>query len=429
MSELETLFDELWPIYRSLTGEGNRLTLRKMSMISRIDEYEVPSGTKVFDWTIPPEYAVNKAFIADSTGNKIVDFEVNNLHLVSYSNSIDAVLSFDELKERLHFLQHNPEVIPYVTSYYQDYWGFCISYNQFLNLDKSELYHVFIDAVKDTNGSMTLGERYLPGKVAQEVLISTYICHPSLANNELSGPLLSVFLQRLIERRKERYFSYRFVYVPETIGAICILSKYGEYFKNNMVAGLVVTCVGDSGNPTYKKSRRGVAIIDRLTVYKLNREFTDFTVEEFFPTGSDERQYCSPYFNLPVGSLMRTRYGRYNEYHTSADNKSIMNFEKMERFIEFYDSLLQDLECVRTYCTVDGRGEPFLKGHDLYQSIGAQKEIPHFTNIVLWALNMSSGEYDTLDIAIAADADLRDVWRTCELLCEKGLLKSACLGS
>jgi aminopeptidase-like protein len=211
--------------------------------------------------------------------------------------------------------------------------------------------------------------------------------------------------------------------VPETIGAICILDKYGEFFKKNTVAGLVVTCVGDSGRPTYKKSRRGDSIIDRLTEFKLKKEFTDFSIEDFFPTGSDERQYCSPYFNLPVGSLMRTRYGKYKEYHTSADNKSIMDFEKMERFIDFYDMLLQDLELIQTYYTVDGKGEPFLRRHNLYQSIGAQKEIPQFTNIILWALNMSTGENDTLDIAISSGANLKDVWSICEMLCEKGLLR------
>jgi aminopeptidase-like protein len=423
MSELETLFDELWPIYRSLTGEGNRLTLRKMSEISRIDEFEIKSGSKIFDWTIPPEYTVNEAYIADSAGNKIIDFKENNLHLVSYSNSINALLSFEELKDRLHFLEHMPEEIPYVTSYYQDYWGFCLSFNKFQSLNKQEKYHVFIDSVKKANGSMTLGERYFAGKVEREVLISTYICHPSMANNELSGPLLSVFLQRLIEKRKNRYLSYRFVYVPETIGAICVLEKYGDFFKKNTVAGLVVTCVGDAGNPTYKKSRRGDTIIDRLTAYKLKKEFNDFSIEDFFPTGSDERQYCSPYFNLPVGSLMKTRYAKYKEYHTSADNKSIMDFEKMELFIDFYDRLLQDLELIQTYYTVDGKGEPFLSRYNLYQSIGAQKEIPQFTSIILWALNMSTGEHDTLDIAMSSGADLKDVSDTCELLCEKGLLR------
>jgi aminopeptidase-like protein len=422
MSELETLFDELWPIYRSLTGEGNRQTLRKLSEISKINELEVPSGSKVFDWTIPPEYTVNEAYIADSFGNRIIDFKENNLHLVSYSNSINAMLSFDELKERLHFLEHMPEEIPYVTSYYEDYWGFCLSYNKYKSLNKQEKYHVYIDSVKDSNGSMTLGERFLPGQVEHEVLISTYICHPSLANNELSGPLLTIFLQRLIEKRTNRYFSYRFVYVPETIGAICILEKYGEHFKKNTVAGFVVTCVGDSGKPTYKKSRRGDTLVDRLTEYKLKKEFNDFSIEEFFPTGSDERQYCSPYFNLPIGSLMRTRYGKYKEYHTSADNKSIMDFEKMEEFVDFYDRLFQDLELIKTYYTVDGKGEPFLRRHDLHQSIGAQKEIPELTNIILWALNMSTGEYDTLDIAKASGADLKDIWHTCELLCEKELL-------
>jgi len=422
MNNIEILFDKLWPIYRSLTGEGNRKTIDILSEISTIEKEEIKSGTKIFDWTVPPEYSVDEAYIADLDGNRLVDFKVNNLHLVSYSLHVDTILTFEELAARLHYIEDLPDEIPYVTSYYEDYWGFCLSYNQFKNLDKKTKYRVFIDSNKNTSGSMTIGQRFFPGKVKKEILISTYICHPSLANNELSGPLLTIFLQKLIEDRKDRYYSYRFVYVPETIGAIYILSKHGDNFKKNLQAGLVVTCVGDSGIPTFKKSRRGDSIIDRLIINNLSSEFTDFNIEDFFPTGSDERQYCSPYYNLPVASLMRTRYAKYKEYHTSADNKSIMDFEGMNTFINFYNKILIDLEYIHKYIVVDGRGEPFLRGHNLYQSLGAKKQIPQMTNIILWALNSSTGDCDTLDIAISTGSELSDVYQVCELLCDKGLL-------
>ncbi len=422
MDSIESLFDKLWPIYRSLSGDGNRKTIDILSEISSINKEEIKSGTKILDWTVPPEYNVNDAYIADLDGNRLVDFKVNNLHLVSYSMPVDSILTFEELAARLHYIEDLPDEIPYITSYYEEYWGFCLSFNQFKNLDKKTKYRVFIDSNKNTSGSMTIGQRFLPGKVKKEVLISTYICHPSLANNELSGPLLTIFLQKLIEDRKDRYYSYRFVYVPETIGAIYILSKYGENFKKNLQAGLVVTCVGDSGIPTFKKSKRGNSIIDRLIINNLSSEFTDFNIVDFFPTGSDERQYCSPYYNLPVASLMRTMYTKYKEYHTSADNKSIMDFEGMQNFINFYNKTLIDLEYIHKYIVVDGRGEPFLRGHNLSQSLGAQKQVPQMTNIILWALNSSTGDCDTLDIAISTGSKLSDVYQVCELLCDKGLL-------
>ena len=301
--EIENLFDRLWPLNRSLTGKDNRKSLKILSEISNINISEVPSGSKILDWTVPPEYEIKKAFIETETGDKIIDFKDNNIHLVGYSKAIDETFSYDELVKKINFIEEYPDAIPYITSYYEDNWGFCMTYNQFKLLDKDIKYRVFIDSNKDFKGSMTIGERVLKGKIKKEILISTYICHPSMANNELSGPLLTVFLQREIERMKNRYFTYRFVYVPETIGAIHILNEYGNHFKKNLYAGLVATCVGDSGIPTYKKSRIGNSDLDRLTNYILLKNYEKFKILDFFPTGSDERQYCSPAFNLPVGFL------------------------------------------------------------------------------------------------------------------------------
>jgi len=335
-NKIEKYFDRLWPITRSLTGNGNRETLKILSEIIDLDIQEIPSGTQCFDWNVPAEWNIKEAWIKDSKGKIIINFSINNLHILGYSEPFQGKLSYPELKSHLYSLPEQPELIPYLTSYYKRRWGFCLSHNQLLELDKDEEYDVFIDSSLNNNGSMTIGEAVIKGQSEKEILFSTYICHPSLASNELSGPLISAFIYSNLKEQKKLKYTYRFIFVPETIGSIYSLSVKGEHWKNNLQAGFVITCIGDDGKFTYKKSRRGNSLPDRVVEMILSQTENDFNIVDFFPGGSDERQYCSPGFNLPVGSLMRTMYGKYPEYHTSADNKDFISFEAMEKSVLKY---------------------------------------------------------------------------------------------
>lgn len=397
--EIEKYFDLLWPLNRSLTGDDNRKSLEILSEISNINLLEIPSGEKCFDWVVPDEYIVRDAYIETLDGSRIVDFQTHNLHLMGYSSPIDKVMSWDELENFIYFIEDIPDAIPYKTSYYVKSWGFCISYNQYLQIDKSIKYHVVIDSEFNSKGSMTIGERIIKGRRKEEILFSTYICHPSMANNELSGPLLTIFIQKLIEQQKDLEYTYRFLYLPETVGSICYLSKWGEYFKENLLAGFVVTCVGDAGKPTLKLSRRGDTIADRVVLNILNSNCVDFNLLDYFPTGSDERQYCSPYFNLPVVSLMRTMYSKYPEYHTSLDNKSIMSFSGMEELINYYYQIVIALENNKTYQSLNMKCEPFLQNKGLYNSTGGPKSVPLNTSAALWLLNQADGTNDLITIS------------------------------
>lgn len=397
--EIEKYFDLLWPLNRSLTGDDNRKSLEILSEISNIDLLEIPSGEKCFDWVVPDEYIVRDAYIETLDGSRIVDFQTHNLHLMGYSSPIDKVMSWDELENFIYFIEDMPDAIPYKTSYYVKSWGFCISYNQYLQIDKSIKYHVVIDSEFNSKGSMTIGERIIKGRRKEEILFSTYICHPSMANNELSGPLLTIFIQKLIEQQKDLEYTYRFLYLPETVGSICYLSKWGVYFKENLLAGFVVTCVGDAGKPTLKLSRRGDTIADRVVLNILNSNSVEFNLLDYFPTGSDERQYCSPYFNLPVVSLMRTMYSKYPEYHTSLDNKSIMSFSGMEELINYYYQIVIALENNKTYQSLNMECEPFLQNKGLYNSTGGPKSVPLNTSAALWLLNQADGTNDLITIS------------------------------
>jgi len=334
-AQIEKYFDRLWPINRSLTGNGNRESFKILSEIVDIKLTEVPSGTSCFDWNVPPEWNAKEAWIKNSKGEKIVDFSINNLHLLGYSTPIHEKLSLDELKKNLYSLPDQPELIPYLTSYYKERWGFCLSHNQLESLQE-DTYEVFIDSTLDSNGHMTIGEATLKGSSDKEILFSTYICHPSMANNELSGPLVTAFIYQELKKKKNLFYNYRFVFLPETIGSIYYLSQHGEYLKEKLDAGYVINCIGDPGNFTYKRSRRGNSLADRSAEIILNQTEKTFILEDFFPRGSDERQYCSPGFNLPMGSLMRTRYAMYPEYHTSGDNKDFISFEALQKSVEKY---------------------------------------------------------------------------------------------
>lgn len=422
MKELiEKYFDRLWPLNRSLTGNGNRESLKILSEIADIKISEVPSGTNCFDWTVPPEWNVKEAWIKDSKGKIIADFGISNLHLLGYSEKFSGKLNLNELKEHLYSLPEQPEVIPYLTSYYKKRWGFCLSHNQLINL-KEDNYEVFIDSESNNNGSMTIGEGILEGDTDQEILLSTYICHPSMANNELSGPLVTSFIYKKLKEKKNRKYTYRILFLPETIGSIYYLSKHGDKLKKKMVAGFVITCIGDKGNFTYKQSRTGNAIPDRAVELILKQTEKKYIIEKFFPTGSDERQYCSPGFNLPVGSLMRTRYGKYIEYHTSADNKEFISFEAMEESVYKYLEITEAIENNFSYINNLPFCEPQLGKRGLYPTLGSQKDTAEFVNALMWILNLSDGDNDLIEISIRSGISIKTLSKAAEELKKNGLI-------
>ncbi len=399
--ELEIYFDRLWPILRSITGEGVRQTHDILSEIVKLEHLDIPTGSRVFDWTIPKEWKVNDAYITDPKGQRILGVKENNLRLVNYSVPFRGTLSRNELDHHLYSLPDKPTAIPYVTSYYSPRWGFCLSQRERESLPDGD-YQIVVDT-ELFDGSLTLSEALLPGEREDEVLISTYTCHPSLANNELSGPLVAAFLYRELAKLESRRLSYRFVFLPETIGALAYLHLRGEHLKKHLVAGYVVTCIGDAGDFTYKRSRQSSlttarAVVDRAAEHALNHSKKPHKILDFSPLGSDERQYCSPGFNLPVGSLMRSQYGTYPEYHTSLDNKSFISFEAMADSVQMYLSVVKVLEQNRTYKNLLPHGEPQLGQRGLYETMG-RNTIPELSSAIFWLLNYADGEHDLLWIA------------------------------
>ena len=419
--ELEQFFDRLFPINRSLTGDGNRESLKILSEVVDLQIYEVPSGTKCFDWIVPPEWNVKEAWIKDSSGKKIVDFKDLNLHLLGYSVPFHGQMSLNELKPHLFSIPEMPESVPYLTSYYKERWGFCLKHSQLLEL-KNDTYEVLIDSELNKNGTMTYGEAFIKGESDEEILFSTYICHPSLANNELSGPLVTSFIYKSLKGRKLRY-SYRFLFLPETIGAIYYLSKYGKSLKDHLIAGFVVTTIGDNGQFTYKRSRIGNSLPDRAVEMVLNETEKEFIIEDFFPNGSDERQYCSPGFNLPVGSLMRTRYGKYKEYHTSDDNKSFISFEAMQKSVEKYIGVVDVIEKNRIYINQSPFCEPQLGKRGLYPTLGSQKEVQEYVDTTLWLLNLTDGTNDLITISKQSKINFNLLTIISEKLLKHGLIR------
>jgi len=421
---LEEYFDRLWPITRSLTGNGNRDTLKILSEIIDLKVIEVPSGTQCFDWNVPPEWNIKEAWIKNSKGEKIVDFSKSNLHILGYSEPFQGNLSFEELKSHLYTLPDQPDLIPYLTSYYKRRWGFCLTHNLFLKLDQNETYEVFIDSSLDEDGSMSIGEAIIKGKSEKEILFSTYICHPSLASNELSGPLVSAFIYSKLKEQKELKYTYRFIFVSETIGSIYSLSVNGEYWKKNLQAGFVITCIGDDGKFTYKKSRRGNSFPDRAVEAILSQTESEFNIIEFFPSGSDERQYCSAGFNLPVGSLMRTMYGKYPEYHTSADNKDFISFEAMEKSVLKYLEIIEVLERNEKYINKMPFCEPQLGKRGLYPTLGSQKGTEDFVTAMMWILNLTDGTNDLISISEKSKIPISQLIPVIDRLIENGILEN-----
>jgi aminopeptidase-like protein len=416
-NELHRFAAELYPICRSITGEGIRETLTLIGNRIPLQNFEVPTGTAVFDWVVPKEWNIRDAYIKDASGRRVVDFQRNNLHVLNYSTPVHTMLSLSELKKYLFTLPEYPDWIPYRTSYYREQWGFCLAHNQLSGLQEGN-YEVLIDSTLQ-DGHLSYGECFLPGQSKEEVLISTHACHPSLANDNLSGLTVATYLAQLLAKRDLRY-SYRFLFTPGTIGAITWLARNRDKVSN-IRHGLVLTGIGDRGGFHYKKSRRGDAEIDRAAAHVLRHCGDSSEVLEFSPYGYDERQYCSPGFNLPVGCLMRSVWGTFPEYHTSADNLDFIQPTSLAGSLHTCLAIVNVLENNRRYMNQNPCCEPQLGKRNLYRSMGGES-IGREINARLWVLNLSDGEHSLLDIAERSDIPFSAIGEAAELLEQGGLL-------
>lgn len=410
---------ELYPICRSITGEGVRQTLKILQDHIPLEIHEVPSGTPVFDWVVPKEWNIRDAWVKDSSGRKVIDFQKHNLHLLNYSVPIHRKVDLATLKDHLFTLPDQPDLIPYRTSYYQENWGFCLPHRQYESL-KDGTYEVYIDSSLE-EGSLTYGELFIPGGSEEEVLFSAHVCHPSLANDNLSGISLLTELAANLVNQKNRY-SYRFLFIPGTIGSITWLARHQEK-TNRIKHGLVASLLGDPGGFTYKKSRRGNAEIDRIAEQVLRHSGNPYEIIDFFPYGYDERQFCSPGFNLAVGNLTRSQFGKYPEYHTSGDNLDLVQPEYLEASFRVYQKIVQILERNVRYRNLNPFCEPQLGKRGLYDAIGGQSDQKKLQMAMLWVLNLSDGENSLLDIAERSDYPFEIVHRISKILEERALLE------
>ena len=417
--EMYQMMNKLYPICRSITGDGVRKTHEIIREQIQIVTHEIPTGTQVFDWIIPKELSIKDAYIINPKGEKIIDFKKSNIHVLNYSIPINTKMSLEELKQHLFTLPKQPDVIPYLTSYYKENWGFCMSHNQFAKLQDGE-YEVVIDStLKD--GYLTYGECYLKGKQDDEILITCYTCHPSLCNDNLSGVVLTTFLTKILSTLSLKY-SYRFLFIPETIGAITWLS-INEKIVQKIKSGLVVTCVGDPGDSTYKKSIHDNAEIDRIVINVLKNSGQNYKIIDFFPPGSDERQFSSPAFNIPVGLLMRTPFPNFPQYHTSEDNMEFVQNQYLADTFSKYIRIIYILENNRTYLNLNPKCEPQLGKRGLYTQIGSQKDgyVDEFS--ILAVLNLSDGRHSLLDISERTDIEFSLIKKAADLLLTYDLLK------
>lgn len=415
-----SLIGDLFYICRSITGNGVRQTLKQLlEILPGLKVIEVPSGTKVFDWTVPDEWNIKDAWVKDSKGKKVIDFQKSNLHIVNYSIPFRGEMTLEELKKHLYTLPEQPELIPYVTSYYQRRWGFCLGYNQYKALDDDK-YLVEIDSTLEP-GFLSLGELIIKGQTEKEILLSTYICHPSMANNELSGPCITAFIAKhLLESPKRNHYTYRILFLPETIGAITYLSMHLEEMKRNVVAGYVVTCIGDPGPFSFLQTRVENTITDRATIHALKHSGEKYKLYNYLERGSDERQYNFPGVDLPVGSLMRSKYREYPEYHTSGDNMDFVTEEALEKSFEMYLRCLEILEKNHVYM-VTGCCEPRLDKYNLYPERGTNKPDDSVFRL-LNILNYCDGNHDLLSIADRLDIPIWELYGDVDILLENKLI-------
>ncbi|RSK49080.1 DUF4910 domain-containing protein [Hymenobacter rigui] len=394
---MHTLMERLYPICRSITGNGVRETLAILrEYLPELRVHEVPSGTPALDWTVPAEWNIRDAWVKNAAGERVIDFRQHTLHVLQYSTPVQGWFSREELEHHLFSMPEQPDLIPYRTSYYQPNWGFCLTHQQREQL-QDDYYEVCIDSTLDEHGSLTYGELVLTGTSEEEVLISCHCCHPSLANDNLSGLVVATFLARELARRPRR-FTYRFVFGPGTIGSIVWLSRHLDTV-GLIRHGLVLTLLGGSGEFTYKQSRRATAEVDRAMALLLRDAKVPHVVRPWLPYGYDERQYCSPGFNLPVGCLSRTPFGEFPEYHTSADNLAFVTPEQLAESLILVETLCLALEGNRTYRNLSPYGEPQLGRRGLYKGVGGGQEGADWQMALLWVLNLSDGQHSLLSIA------------------------------
>jgi aminopeptidase-like protein len=421
--EIHALARRLWPINRSITGDGVRETLSILKSLHLADLtiHEVPTGTPVLDWTVPKEWRIRAAYIVTPTGQKICDFAENNLHVVGYSVPVDRTMTRTELDEHLHSLPEQPEAIPYVTSYYRERWGFCLSHRQRSQLEEGT-YRVFIDS-ELFDGSLTYGELIVPGASSREVFLSTYVCHPSMANNELSGPTVTTFLAKWVASLPSRRYTYRIVFVPETIGSITYLSRHLDWLKAHVIAGFNVACVGDERGYSYLPSRHGSTLSDVVAKHVLTWIAPTFTRYRWADRGSDERQYCAPGVDLPIASIMRSKFDRYPEYHTSLDD--LVKVVTPAGLEGGYTGLRLALETIERNCypKVKVLGEPQLGRRGLYSQLSTPSatKVPLILNLLTWA----DGTKSLVEIADECGVPVWELYPLVDQLAAHGLLSIA----
>ncbi|HWM05004.1 MAG TPA: DUF4910 domain-containing protein [Actinophytocola sp.] len=414
-AEMHALVRRLYPLCRSITGDGVRATLDIIGEYLPLTVHEVPTGTEVLDWTVPQEWNIRDAYVADATGRRVIDFRESNLHVVGYSVPVHTTMPLSELRAHLHTLPDQPDLVPYRTSYYAPTWGFCLAQDTLDALPDGD-YEVRIDSTL-ADGHLTYAEHVVPGQVTDEVIVSCHICHPSLANDNLAGVAVAIELARALVNP---YYTYRFIFAPGTVGAITWLARNAARVEK-VKHGLVLACAGDRGSLTYKQSRRGDAEIDRVLAHVLRDR--PHEIRAFSPYGYDERQYCSPGFNLGVGSLTRTPYAGYPEYHTSGDNPDLVAPESMVDTLAVCREAFAVLDANRHYVNLSPYGEPQLGKRGLYDSLGGRSDAKQTQLAMLWVLNLSDGEHSLLDIAERADLPFNSVAAAADALHGAGLIK------
>ena len=417
---IHALAKRLWPVNRSLTGNGVRETLSVFKeLLPDLVVHEVPSGTEVFDWTVPDEWNVREAWIEGPDGRRIVDFAKNNLHLMGYSIPVDKVLSLEELQPYLYSLPELPEAIPYITSFYSKRWGFCLPHSQRLKL-KAGNYRAYIDATL-ASGSLTYGELVIPGKTDEEVFLSTNICHPSMANNELSRPCVTTYLGKWLNELPTRRYTYRVIFIPETIGSIAYLSKNLDHLRQNVIAGFNIVCIGDDRCYSYLASRSGNTLSDQVALHVLKHTAPDFKKYDYLDRGSDERQYCAPGVDLPIASIMRSKYFEYPEYHTSLDN---LDFVTPEGLGGGFNVLQKAIEALESNCLpkVTVLAEPYLSKHGLFPTLSSMDSMA-LVKPMLDLIAYSDGNNSLLDIAQIIGVPIWELVPICRKLIKAAVLE------